>query len=260
MSWSHLGSQFALELAFGVLLALAFVPRAPVGKLFYRMMGGTAVAALLLAALLPVWTAAEPWTSPAVVCALVAALLFPLYCTQPRGSRWWIGLGAALAATIAALGVRLAGALELGTGELFLALYSALATGAVAGSVGLAMVLGHWYLTVPKLDVAHLVRLNRVSIAALFACLAAVGVSVLVFGERVGAGGRPLTDMWGLFYLGTRVTVGLLVPLAFAWMTASSLAHRNTRSATGILYASTILVLIGAAVSITLQDSYGVPL
>ncbi len=43
-------------------------------------------------------------------------------------------------------------------------------------------------------------------------------------------------------------------------MAASSLRFRNTRSATGILYASTVLVLIGTAVSISLQDSYGVPL
>jgi len=43
-------------------------------------------------------------------------------------------------------------------------------------------------------------------------------------------------------------------------MTAGSLKLGNTRSATGILYASTILVLIGTAVSISLQDSYGVPL
>jgi hypothetical protein len=43
-------------------------------------------------------------------------------------------------------------------------------------------------------------------------------------------------------------------------MTSSSLAFRNTRSATGILYASTILVLIGTAVSVSLQSTYGIPL
>ena len=60
--------------------------------------------------------------------------------------------------------------------------------------------------------------------------------------------------------LGTRVTVGLVFPLGFAWMTASSLRFKNTRSATGILYASTVLVLIGTGVAVSLQDSYGVPL
>ena len=70
----------------------------------------------------------------------------------------------------------------------------------------------------------------------------------------------PLLGPWGLFYLGTRVAVGLILPLVFAWMTASSLRFRNTRSATGILYASTVLVLLGAAASLYLQESYGVPL
>ena len=45
-----------------------------------------------------------------------------------------------------------------------------------------------------------------------------------------------------------------------AAMTASSIKAQNTRSATGILYASTVLVLIGTAVSVSLQDSYGIPL
>lgn len=43
-------------------------------------------------------------------------------------------------------------------------------------------------------------------------------------------------------------------------MAASALRFQNTRSATGILYALTVLVLIGTAVSLFLQDSYGVPL
>ena len=141
-----------------------------------------------------------------------------------------------------------------------LATATALATGAVAGSVGLAMVLGHWYLTVPKLEVRHLVRLNRVTVVSMVACAALVGLSCFVFREGLSEHRSPLFGPTGLFYLGTRVAVGLLVPLGFAAMTASSLRYENTRSATGILYASTVLVLIGTAVSISLQDTYGVPL
>ena len=71
---------------------------------------------------------------------------------------------------------------------------------------------------------------------------------------------RPLFGPWGMFFLGTRLVVGLALPLLFAWMARSSLRLGNTRSATGILYASTVLVLIGAAISISLQDTYGIPL
>jgi hypothetical protein len=89
--------------------------------------------------------------------------------------------------------------------------------------------------------------------------VALVLASCLVFRSELRTG-RDLLGPWGLFHLGTRVAVGLAVPLVFAWMTSGSLRYRNTRSATGILYASTVLVLIGTAVSISLQDAYGVPL
>ena len=41
MGWSPLGTQFCLELGFGMLIALAFVSRAPLGLFFFRLMGST---------------------------------------------------------------------------------------------------------------------------------------------------------------------------------------------------------------------------
>ena len=108
--------------------------------------------------------------------------------------------------------------------------------------------------------VPHLVRLNRVTVVAMLASLASLGTACLVFDELLRSAEPPLFGPWGLFYLGTRLVVGLALPLLFAAMAASSLRFRNTRSATGILYASTVLVLIGTAVSVFLQDSYRVPL
>ncbi len=87
-----------------------------------------------------------------------------------------------------------------------------------------------------------------------------VGITCLVFQESLSGGRYPLFGSTGLFYLGTRLVIGLVFPLVFALMAASSLRFENTRSATGILYASTVLVLIGTAVAVSLQNSYGVPL
>lgn len=261
MGWNSLATQFCLELTFGVFLALAFVPKAPVGVLFYRVMATAAVVPLLLAALVPPIEGAAAWTDPGVLAAFAALASFPIISGPFRGAKWAFGLGWGLLWTTVALVLTISGAgmtegaLQLATGSL-----SAMATGAVAGSVGLAMVLGHWYLTVPKLKVEHLVRLNRVTIGSMLISLAALGLSILVFDEELSAARRPLLSPWGMFYLGARIAVGLALPLLFAWMTAGSLKFKNTRSATGILYASTVLVLIGTAVSISLQDSYGVPL
>ncbi|NOT29595.1 MAG: hypothetical protein HOP15_03995 [Planctomycetes bacterium] len=178
-----------------------------------------------------------------------------------KGARWAMGAAAGLLGSALATGwVVREGLPELSLAAQLVATISSLATGAVAGSVGLAMVLGHWYLTVPKLEIRYLVRLNRVTVAAMLASLATLAGACLVFSESLRNGQPPLFGPWGLFYLGTRLAVGLALPLVFAAMAASSLRFHNTRSATGILYASTVLVLIGTAVSVFLQDSYRVPL
>ncbi len=261
MGWSSLGTQFCLELGFGVLFALAFVPRAPVGTLFYPIMGTCAFLPIFVAAVASVAWGGEAATDPAVLACVLALLAYPVVSGPIKGLRWGVGLAWGLALVAAALIVVVSRSAGLhGVGEVLLGSLTAMATGAVAGSVGLAMVLGHWYLTIPTLDVAHLRRLNRVTAASMAACLVLLGITCAAFARRLDATETPLFGPSGLFYLGTRLAVGLALPLLFAWMTAGSLDFKNTRSATGILYASTILVLIGAAVSVSLQSAYGVPL
>lgn len=261
MGWSPLGTQFCLELGFGMLIALAFVSRAPLGLFFFRLMGSTAVLPVLAAVVMPVWSGLVPWTDPGVVLAAVAVLAYPFYSGPVRGRRRGIALAIAAVGTGGALVVVVASAsLVTGAGSAAVASLSALATGCVAGTVGLAMVVGHWYLTIPGLQVEHLQRLNRVTAICMLISLGALALTCTVFADSLAGARTPLLGPWGLFYLGTRVAVGLLLPLLFAWMTAESLKVPNTRSATGILYASTVLVLIGTAASISLQDSYGIPL
>lgn len=261
MAWNPLATQFCLELAFGVLLGLCFLPRAPLGTFFFLMMGATALLPLLVGGLAPPIYAGAPWDAPATVCVLAGALGFPwlmgpVKSQLRRLATIWatLGCGAALVFVVRDVpGVDSTGALVLGG-------LSAMATGLVAGSVGLAMVLGHWYLTVPQLPVAWLSRINRLTIWSMIFSSVMLCASCWVSAGDFEQMDRPLFGAWGLFFLGTRVATGLALPLLFAWMTAGSLRYGNTRSATGILYASTVLVLIGTAVSISLQDSYGIPL
>ena len=261
MGWSQLGTQFCLEIAFGVLVALAFVPKAPVGRLFYRLMGTSAALPLAVAAFAPPAWGGARWDEPAVIAAALGLAAWPAIAAPLRGAGFWAALSWSIAATGAAIVAVVARSSALDRpAEIALGSLSAMSTGAVAGSVTLAMVLGHWYLTIPTLHVDHLRRLNRLTVASIAASLLLVAATVAAFSDELGAAEQPLLGPRGLFHLGTRVTVGLLLPLLFAAMTAGSLKFRNTRSATGILYASTILVLIGAAVSISLQDTYGIPL
>lgn len=260
MTWSLLAEQFCLEVGFGLLFALAFVPRAPVGTLFYRLAGTAACLPLLIALVLRIRRGAG-WSDPALLGTALAVAVYPVYSGPVRGVSW--GTGLALALLGCALAIGRAVGQELPRLDLLgfsIASASALATGAVAGGVLLAMVLGHWYLTVPKLEIRHLQRLNRVAAGAMLASIALCLGSCLVFAGVLRSADPPLFGATGLVYLGTRLAVGLLLPLLFAAMAASALRFRNTRSATGILYASTVLVLIGTALSVFLQDSYRVPL
>lgn len=261
MGWTSLATQFCLELAFGVLFALAFVPRAPVGRLFYRIMVTTACLPLATVVTVPFLLGAGSWRDPVLWTGGLALLAYPLVSGPVRGRRWAMSLAWCLVWTGAALSIAVGRAsVATNSGTLFLGTLSAMATGCVAGSVSLAMVLGHWYLTVPTLQVSHLRRLNRVTVASMVVCLCAVASTCWLYADQLNAVETPLLGPFGLFHLGTRLAAGILLPLVFAWMTAGSLDYENTRSATGILYASTILVLIGTAVSISLQDSYGIPL
>jgi hypothetical protein len=261
MGWSVLSTQFCLELGFGVLVALAFVPRAPVGTLFYRIMGTCAFLPLLVALVASLAWGGASASDPQVLLTAAAVVGYPVVSGPFKGRRWAAFLASSLLFSGAALVAAVAGASGLeGLGSILLGSLTAMATGAVAGSVSLAMVLGHWYLTIPTLDVAHLRRLNRVTAFSMLACLVLLAATCVAFHGRLAAADTPLFGPRGMFHLGTRLAVGLVLPLLFAWMTAGSLRFRNTRSATGILYASTILVLIGTAVSVSLQGSYGVPL
>lgn len=261
MVWTRLATQFALELGFGVFFALAFVPRAPVGRLFYRIMATTGALPLFAVASMPLWLEGARWNDASIWTSSVALLAYPFLCAPVRGARFGAALAWCLAWTVIAIATTVATA-ELASTPAVAALgtLSALATGSVAGSVSLAMVLGHWYLTIPTMPIHFLTRLNRVTIGSMIASIVLVSLTCWWLAEPFNAGEAPLTSATGLFYLGTRLVAGLVLPLVFAAMTAASLAYQNTRSATGILYASTILVLIGTAVSISLQDSYGFPL
>lgn len=261
MTWTHLGTQFSLELAFGVLLGLCLLVRAPLGLFFHSMLGFTAALPLMVACAAPPFFTGVSWSTPVTLASGAALLGIPILAGPVRNDWRRVGVlwSTSWTAVAIVLAVREAPGVD-GVGGVCLGSLSAMATGVVAGGVGLAMVVGHWYLTVPQLPIVWLARMNRFTAGAMVLSGVLVGITLLVYADAFSAADVPLLGPWGLFHLGTRIAVGLGFPLLFAWMTAGSLKYGNTRSATGILYASTVLVLIGAAVSLSLQDSYGVPL
>ena len=88
MTWSSLAMQFCLELGFGVLLALAFVPKAPVGVLFYRVMGTTALVPILVALAVPLGSGELDWSDPVILAGGLSVVTYPFYSGPLRGPRW----------------------------------------------------------------------------------------------------------------------------------------------------------------------------
>ena len=142
-----------------------------------------------------------------------------------------------------------------------LALTSMVLSATVIGSVTLATMLGHAYLTATKMTIAPLRRLAGVFAGAMIArCLWVVFVaggmswSLLSSGEPAAVALRG-----GVIMIFVRVAVGLLVPLIFSYMIWETVKLRATQSATGILYFTLVLAYVGELTGLYLIRETGIP-
>lgn len=125
-------------------------------------------------------------------------------------------------------------------------LFSLLAGSVSLGAVSMGMILGHWYLVTPRLPERPLNRLTLVLLVAL-----AVQTVLVVINIAIPAGAVPAAvenpDIGlaqnPIFWL--RMGVGLIFPLALAFMAWQSSIIRAMMSATGLLYIAMGGVLAG---------------
>lgn len=151
--------------------------------------------------------------------------------------------GIAIAALVAA---GLATAWQPGTTDLGMTLgYLDIASGGwLLGVTMAAMLLGHWYLNTPTMELVPLKRLVLLMALAigLRTAVSAAGLWLnLSYGEAL--------DTARVIFVGLRWLSGLLGTAIMALMTWYVLKVPNTQSATGILYAGVILSFIGELAS-----------
>jgi hypothetical protein len=240
-------TQFIFRLTFGVSLAMSITPARLVTSGFYRvhlwvLMGLNTFAALAIYSSQPSFAEGPVDGSVVFGFAIAAAVIsyigsvIWLY-EKPRAGGivlFVVTLTALLAAVLATpwrqpitgLGVTL-GVLDLISGGLLL------------GSTMAAMLLGHWYLNTPTMELVPLRRLVLLMVAAIIGrtLLSAAGLSLAVY-----AGEQQIS--WWLF-ITLRWLSGLLGTMMLALLTWQTLKIPNTQSATGILYAGLILTFIG---------------
>jgi hypothetical protein len=132
---------------------------------------------------------------------------------------------------------------------------SNVSSGLLLGMTMAAMLLGHWYLNTPTMEMAPL---QRLILAMGVAVVLRTVVSLLgLCGEIVSV--DSVSTQWILFLV-LRWTFGLVGVGALAWMAWQTLKIPNTQSATGILYVAVIGTFVGETMSLLLSAESLFPL
>lgn len=110
--------------------------------------------------------------------------------------------------------------------------------GLVLGATIAAMLLGHWYLNTPTMQLAPLKRLTLLMTIAVILRAAHSGTGLVLISLQ-----SP--EQLQIPFLVLRWLCGIAAPLVLTWMTWKTLAIPNTQSATGILYVAVITTFTG---------------
>jgi hypothetical protein len=244
-------AQFLLRLAFGLAFGMAITSPRQVSSGYFRnhlyvTLGLCTLAALALAQVSRI----------GMLLSIVAAALSYLGSAcwlyeSPRMGRaalWLVaasGLAAALIGQSATESPASGGATALRR--------SAVATsGLVLGTTTAAMLLGHWYLNAPGMDLSPLRRL--LAAAALAVVLQALVSTIGLVAQWNSGQTVPLH--WVLL----RWSFGLAGVFALVVMAWQTLKIPNTQSATGILYVAVIGAFVGELASSLLSARSAFPL
>jgi len=130
-------------------------------------------------------------------------------------------------------------------------------SGGLLGGLLMTMLLGHAYLTAGgEMTQAPFRRLVRLLGGLLVVrLLASLGFGLLPWWQGPAAGG--IEAMWASVMVASRYGVGIAVPAIFLWMTHDCVRRVANQSATGILYVTSVLVVIGEGIALGLIGSTG---
>jgi protein NrfD len=256
---------FLTHLGIGIIFTLILVSR-EAGVKFFRFNAGLA-AALLGAAFVFGAGNRSGWFGVALQALLVVEAAVVLY---------WATIGRALArvrplmvwiACLAGLVVLVAQALAVAEARTLairaLTIASFLSSAGLLGGACTAMILGHWYLVIPSLQVTHLQKIVKVHMASMVVRIVVVGAAIFLAIATWEPGAGPsfrhyIFSVSGVFFW-QRVLFGLAGPALLSYMTWETAKIRSTQSATGILYVDFFTVVVGEVLAKYLLLATNVP-
>ena len=258
---------FMAHLGIGVAATLLLVGDAA-GVKFFRFNSGLAATFLLIGLTFRGELVSDSGLELGSLIALVAATgaLLVYWASVGRGLTrlrpfllWGTVIGGGAAIVMQALG--------LAAGEMApsssLTIASFLSSAALLGGACTAMILGHWYLVLPSMDVKLLQSIVKFHIASIVVRVvvvaAVIGIALSSWQSPSGAGyERYVFSLDGVF-LWQRVLFGLASPALLSYMTWQTAKIRSTQSATGILYVDFFTVVVGEVLAKYLFLSTRVP-
>jgi hypothetical protein len=258
--------QFLLRLSFGMAVGMAVTPSRLVSSGYYRNHLYVTLGLATLAALV-----ASQFSMSVAVLAGAAAVLSYV------GSACWVyeakRAGVLLLWLVASCSLTAALVGELGTLPQSTSANSTLArpsyaeatdglravsvvtSGFLLGVTMAAMLLGHWYLNSPGMELAPLRSLLKLMAVAVVAQMLVSAIGLI--GE-LWLTSEP-TVSWLMFVL-LRWSFGLLSVAGLIVMAGQTLKIPNTQSATGILYVAVIGVFVGELTALLLSAESVYPL
>jgi hypothetical protein len=242
---------FLAHLGVGIVFTLVFVSR-EAGVKFFRFNAGLAAILLAVAfALRPPETSSTGLGRVAVLALVVVEAATFLY---------WATVGRALASVrpaivATAVGAGLIAIVAQGVNQASglsaqaMTVASFLSSAALLGGACTAMILGHWYLVIPSLQVSHLQSIVKVHIASMVVRVVVVAAAVFMAIVSWQPGTGPsfrgyILSVSGIFFW-QRVLFGLVGPGLLSYLTWETAKIRSTQSATGILYVDFFTVVVG---------------
>ena len=257
---------FLAHLAVGIVFSLVFVSR-DAGVKFFRFNAGLAVILLAVAFALrpPEASATEAGRLAVMALAVLEGAMLLYWGTIGRALasvRPGI-VGVAVAAGLVALVAQAIG-LAQGASAQTMTVASFLSSAALLGGTCTAMILGHWYLVIPSLQVSHLQSIVKVHIASMVVRVVVVAAAIFVAVVSWQPGTGPsfkgyILSVSGIFFW-QRVLFGLVGPGLLSYLTWETAKIRSTQSATGILYVDFFTVVVGEVLAKYLLLAKGVPL
>lgn len=245
-------AQFLLRLSFGLAVGMAITSSRKVTSGFFRnhlyvTLGLTTLAAMVLAKLSPI----QMWIAiAAAVLSYVGSAAW--LCEAKRFGKVTLWLVAACSIAAAISGQLMVNATGYAP---WWSSISVATSGLVLGLVFASMLLGHWYLNAPGMELAPLHRLLAVSTIAVAAQTVVVGAGLVAEISM-----RQTVDASWLLFILLRWSFGLCGVMALLWMARRTLAIPNTQSATGILYVAVLGVFIGELTGLLLSAASVYPL